>query len=131
MINASAAPVRLEISDTALEPGTNPGEFVVRYVEDGNTTYYRVRLSLHGEHLPFVESVTYHLHHTFPNPERRVQRSFANQNCELAIWTWGLFEVHAVVTDKKGGTLRLSRELSYDRDFERKGVRFVQQARAD
>ncbi len=79
---------------------------------------YRVFLYVEGSDLPYVKSVTYHLHETFRNNVRKVQRTPSNPNCQLVIWTWGLFEMRVVVEDKFGQTKSYNHLLTYDRDFE-------------
>ncbi len=86
---------------------------------------YQVFLYLDGPDLPFVESVIYELHSTFPDPVRRVQRSVSNPRCKLPIWTWGVFEVKATIVDKSGRSHPRLHQLEYDGQFSREGVRFL------
>ena len=74
-------------------------------------------LYLRGCDLPYVRGVTYRLHPTFPQPERFVARTPANPNCSLELWTWGVFEVEAIVDTKDGEQLSLTRSMSYDREL--------------
>jgi transcription initiation factor IIF auxiliary subunit len=87
---------------------------------------YRVSLSLEGADLPYVREVVYHLHPTFPQPRRSVRRSSANSNCELILWTWGIFAVRVHVKLKNGEELWLRQQLTYDRQLNRKDIRLVE-----
>ncbi len=100
----------------ALRDPDQPEVGKVRYQErEGGTRLYRVFLYLEGNGLPFVESVTYRLHPTFPHPELAVARSPANPRCKLEIWTWGTFQATAVIRDKRGGTAEVAAWLGWDR----------------
>lgn len=87
----------------------------VLYRELEGRRLYRVFLFLEGEGLPFVESVTYRLHPTFPRPEEQVTRSPANPRCKLEIWTWGTFQTVALIRDKRGGVAEVATWLGWDR----------------
>jgi pYEATS domain-containing protein involved in immunity len=89
------------------------GKVLYREVEERRL--YRVFLFLEGEGLPFVESVVYRLHPTFPHPEETVTRSPANPRCKLEIWTWGVFQATALIRDKRGGAAEVSTWLGWDR----------------
>jgi len=41
------------------------------------------------------------------------------------MWTWGLFQVQAIVTDREGNMFTLSHELQYDKEFKAPDVKFV------
>jgi transcription initiation factor IIF auxiliary subunit len=79
-----------------------------------------------GPDLDYVKSVTYHLHPTFANPEFKVDRTVSNSNCELTIWTWGIFTVHVEVEDKRGGTYTIDHYLTYNRLLDETGITFQQ-----
>jgi hypothetical protein len=102
----------LKVRDSLFEPGA-PERKVHLDSEGSQLVRYRVWLYLEGRDLPYVEQVTYHLHDTFEDPIRLVPRTASNPNCALAIWTWGIFEVWAVVKDKSGNTFELRHKLSY------------------
>jgi len=57
--------------------------------------------------------------------EGRVARTPSNPNCKLVLWTWGVFDLEAVVTDKNGRAHRLIHPLGYDDDVAMKGAAFV------
>ena len=78
---------------------------------------YRVFLYLDGPGLPYVNAVTYVLHPTFKEPTRQVFRTPANPRCKLEMWTWGLFRVQAIVTDRQGNMFTLSHDLQYNSQF--------------
>lgn len=65
----------------------------------------------------------YKLHPTFKQPERTVRRTLNNPNCKLKIWTWGLFLVKVTVTTKDRFKHRFSHTLTYDREFDNKGIK--------
>jgi transcription initiation factor IIF auxiliary subunit len=112
----------LRVRDTVVqEEGT---VLVDRTLQD--RPRYRVSLYLEGADLPYVREVVYHLHHTFPQPRRTVRRSSANPNCELIIWTWGVFEIRVQVKMKNGDELWLRQRLTYDRQLSRKDIRLVE-----
>ena len=117
----SASVLDLEVVDTVLEPPADgKGSPVVRVRMAGATRLYRVRIYLEGNDVPFVRSVTYHLHHSFPDPRRTVGRSSANPSCELVIWTWGIFDVRAELRDKDGRSYEVVHPLQYGEELTRK-----------
>ncbi len=101
----------LQIKDTVFEPGSQ--QKIVYYWPESNTTLYKVWILLDGIDLPYVDSVTYRLHSTFSDPNRRVKRTVANQNCQLIIWTWGLFRIRARVVDKTGRIHEFVHDMRY------------------
>lgn len=109
-----AGALRLEVHDSLFEPGRR-----TRTIESekGAKTLYRVWLYLDGADLPYVEAVTYRLHSTFPERNKRVARTPANPHCVMPIWTWGLFVVVATIEDKSGATHVLRHPLRWDRDL--------------
>jgi len=114
----------LQIKDTVFEPGSTPDKKIVYYRSEGKTTLYKVWILLEGVDLPYVASVTYRLHSTFPDPNRTVRRTVANPNCQLIIWTWGLFKIRALVEDKNGRIHELVRNMKYDQELALPGVKF-------
>ena len=88
--NFDYSSIDLVIKSTAVDPQSGK-EKNVYYYKRGNTTFYKVWIYLEGNDLPYVDYVTYFLHPTFPDPERRIDRTSANQNCTLITWTWGTF----------------------------------------
>jgi transcription initiation factor IIF auxiliary subunit len=109
----------IEVRDTVLDPNLPPSAVrKIHFRKEGEDTYYyKVWLYLAGRDLPYVESVTYTLDETFPNPNRTVRRTPSNPNCQLVIWTWGLFTVKATIVDKKGFSYEVMHELSYDKEL--------------
>ena len=117
-----SSPLPVEIKDSLIDPDSN--DRTARWRNPPNAKpSYRVFLYLDGPGLAFVSSVTYLLHPTFPDPKRQVFRTTSNPRCKLEIWTWGLFDLVAVVATKEGNTFSLTHELQYDKEF--KDVKFV------
>jgi hypothetical protein len=90
--------------------------------------YYRVFLYLDGNGLPYINAVTYVLHPSFDNPTRQVVRTANNPHCKLELWTWGVFQVQAIVTDQQGTMLTLSHNLQYNKEVP--FVKFVEAPQA-
>ena len=112
----NATQLNLEVRDSVFSPNLSredPENRVNVHKEGQDTYYYKVWLYLEGYDLPYVESVTYELDPTFPEPRQTVRRTASNPNCQLSFWTWGLFTVIATITDKKGFEYRVSHELGY------------------
>jgi hypothetical protein len=65
-----------------------------------------------AESLDEIESVQYHLHHTFKDPVRVVKDRASN--FKLRSSGWGEFTVYAEVTKKSGEKLRLERWLVFE-----------------
>lgn len=108
----------IEIHDSAFDPDLPRSGQKIRYRKEGQkAAHYRVFLYADGRDLPYVSSVTYHLHKTFPNPTRVVRRTPSNPRCTLKLWTWGLFDVRAVIKDKQGDEYEVFHRLSYDREI--------------
>jgi transcription initiation factor IIF auxiliary subunit len=108
----------VQVKDTVFDPNLPPSTKIkVQVRKEDSTTYYKVWLYLEGEDVPWVESVTYILHETFRNPERTVRLTPSNPNCQLVIWTWGVFTVKAKILDKRGQTFEILYRLTYDRQL--------------
>jgi hypothetical protein len=129
-------PLNIEVRDSVFDPneyGLAPFKFKspsgetrkVRVRRGESKPVYKVWLYLVGNDVPYVESVTYTLHHTFDEPVRTVRRSLSNPQCQLVIWTWGVFEVRAVVRDKRGGHYELSHHLTYGKQLSMPNVESV------
>src|SRR6266852_4678341 len=106
----------IEVKDSVLDPDSTERIAPVRNPKD-QRPLYRVFLYLDGPGLPYVNAVTYILHPTFKEPTRQVIRAPANPRCKLEMWTWGLFRVQAVITDRQGGMVTLSHDLQYSKEF--------------
>ena len=104
----------VQIKDTVFDPDPTGSVKKVMIKEKGGITYYKVFLYLEGEDVSLVESVTYILHRTFSNPIRTVRRTPSNPNCQLVVWTWGVFTVRVKIIDKRGLTFQLSHPLTYE-----------------
>jgi transcription initiation factor IIF auxiliary subunit len=119
--------LKIEVKDSVFNPNLpkeDPTNLVnVREEADG-TYYYKVWLFLEGYDLPYVESVTYKLDESFPEPNQTVRRTPSNPNCQLAFWTWGLFTIEATVTDKKGFNYQVSHELVYDKELPAENTKY-------
>ena len=117
----------LKIVDTVLEPAVDGrGAPVVRVGMVDGARFYRVRVFLEGNDLPFVRSVTYHLHESFPEPHRTVERSSANPSCEIVIWTWGIFDIRAEIRDRDGRVYEVVQPMQYGDELRRVKVKVVQ-----
>ena len=101
----------LEVKDSIFDPDS-PDRTAKWRNPDQEKPLYRVFLYLEGLRLPYVDSVTYVLHPTFQEPTRQIFRSASNPRCKLELWTWGLFRVQAIVTDRDGNVFNLTHELS-------------------
>lgn len=115
----NANELNIEVKDTVLDPNlpADPLREIHFRKEGEDTYYYKVWLYLDGRDLPYVDSVTYTLDQTFPNPNRTVRRTPSNPNCQLVIVTWGLFTVTATIVDKKGFRYEVTHQLNYDREL--------------
>ena len=107
----------VRVADSVFPPRRSGQKIHVRKHDD--KVLYKVWLYLEGNDLPFVQYVTYHLHPTFANPDRTVRRTAANPDCQLIIWTWGLFNVRAKIVDKNGNFVSLDHMLQYDQQIRR------------
>jgi len=115
----------IQVKDTAIDAAmSKPGHEVIRFREIEGREQYQVQIFLAGQRVPFVEQVTYVLHPSFTPPIQEVRRTPSNPNCALVIWTWGIFEVRAVVQEKSGEKTELVHTLAYDKEFRRTTVRF-------
>lgn len=110
---AVARGLNVRIVDSLFDPD-RPSEKVAQVRERSSSRpLYRVFLYLDGPDLPFVRQVTYKLHETFSPDTRTVVRDISNPRCKFDIWTWGVFEVRAIVEDKQGRTFSKSRPMEY------------------
>ena len=114
----------VEIRDTVFDPDTSDKQVHVRQAKGGKP-HYKVWLYIDGEDLPYVKKMTYILHPTFLDRERKVKRSMTNPNCQLVIWTWGIFAVRALLEDKRGEIYELDHMLEYDKQLEEEGVSYA------
>lgn len=125
-------PLNIEVRDSVFDlsiygldpfsPITSDTPKIVYVRSKGSKPTYKVWLYLFGNDVPYVESVTYTLHATFSEPVRTIRRTLANPNCQLVIWTWGLFEVKAAIRDKTGGLQEIRHNLTYGRQLELPGI---------
>ncbi len=107
----------LEVKDSVLDPDSIDSKIRYQPLVQSERALYQVFIYLDGPALPFVESVTYILHETFPDRIRTVRRTPSNPRCKLEVRTWGTFEVIAEVLEKKGTSFRLIHPLTYDREI--------------
>lgn len=108
----------IRVRDSLLDPNGESAGPEMRE-QPGGTPLYKVHLFLEGRDLLFVRGATWHLHETFPEPVRTVQRTPSNPNCRLTIWTWGIFEIRVVVEDKGGRRYEFRHALTYGAEIER------------
>ncbi len=102
----------IEIRDSVIEEENNKAVIYVRN-PGSDKPLYKLSIHLHGNDLPYIDSVKYELHPTFKNRFKVVKRTLNNPNCTLVIWTWGIFKVNAVVTTKDGSKFNISHQLTY------------------
>jgi hypothetical protein len=105
----------IRVVDTAVDPSSD--QKIISYRKGDKFPLYRVWIYLEGRDLPFVKRVTYQLHPTFNPREITVDRSAANPKCQIEIWSWGVFEIKAIVELKTEDLLELTHQLSYPREF--------------
>jgi transcription initiation factor IIF auxiliary subunit len=115
----------ITVRDTVFDPKCD--DRVVYFREIEGRKLYKVWIYLEGAELPYINSATYVLHPTFPQPVRRVPRSVSNPNCELVIWTWGVFGLNVTVEDKVGRTYQLQHYMSYDQQLQKPGFRLTRE----
>lgn len=108
--------VKSSVFDPNLPPD-HPGRKVYVMQSQDSRPLYKVWIYLQGKDLPYVQRVTYRLHETFEDPVRVVERSPSNPNCELVIWTWGLFEVGVAIEDKSERIYETVHRLGYDEEL--------------
>lgn len=121
----------IEVRDSVFSPlsPAGPAEArVIRFRKGDKHPLYKVWIYLDGVRVPFVDRVTYALHSSFRDPLRTVARSPSNPNCALELWTWGIFDVGVTIWEKSGERSELVHRLTYDRDFDRSDVRFVEES---
>ena len=119
--------LNIEVRDSVFDPNvprTSESKVHVRKSNDG-VLKYKIWVYLDGNDLPYIESVTYTLHKTFRNPNRTVNRTLVNPNCQLVFWTWGLFTIKATILDKKGFSYEVTYKLSYDKELPADSSRYV------
>lgn len=121
--------LRIEVRDSLIDPDlpsrTSPTAHWFK--GENGKTLYKVWIYLVGDDLPYVENVVYKLHPTFANRVRKVQRTPSNPNCQLVIWTWGIFEVGVEINDKSGNVYGVSHNLTYARQIEQGSIEFVEE----
>lgn len=110
--------LRVEVKDSVINPSSTVKTVHWRASHDG-TPFYKVYIYLAGEALPYVQTVTYKLHPSFPDPVQQVSRTLANQNCLLVIWTWGIFDVTATIEDRWGNVYEVTHPLGYNGEIEK------------
>lgn len=111
----------IAIKDTLFDPIMDTN--TVSYYKDSEGKFrYKVWLYVDGPKLFYVDYVIYKLHSSFINPERKVFRDLSNTRCALQIWTWGTFNVQAIVYLKTGDIITLNHYLNYDNQLKAKGA---------
>ena len=119
-------PLNIEVRDSIFDPNLRPEDPRRVYVREQNgQSLYKVWVYLSGYDLPYVKSTTYILHSTFSDPVRRVRRTLANPNCQLVLWTWGLFEIRVKVEDKANRLYELVHMLNYDKELSKPGIEYI------
>ncbi len=117
--------LNIEVRDSVFDPNelnlASTAQKTVYVSVKDDKTLYKVWLYLQGNDLPYLQSATYELHPTFAQPRQSVERSIANPNCQLIVWTWGLFDVKATIIDKTGNVYEIVHSLSYNKQLEEEG----------
>ncbi|MBM3819301.1 MAG: hypothetical protein FJW14_09850 [Acidimicrobiia bacterium] len=110
---AVARGLNIRVVDSLFDPDRPSDKVAQVRQRTSSRPLYRVFLYLEGPDLPFVQQVTYKLHETFSPDSVTVVRDISNPRCKFEIWTWGVFEVRAVIEDRQGRTFSTSRYLEY------------------
>jgi transcription initiation factor IIF auxiliary subunit len=119
-------PIAVQVKDSIFDPDSDDRTVRVKQ-QAGRRPLYRVFLYLDGPDLPFVDSATYALHSSFPDPVRTVTRGLANPRCKLEIWTWGTFRVNVTIFDRNSHSYPLYHDLHYDDEFSEANVKFLRE----
>jgi transcription initiation factor IIF auxiliary subunit len=114
----------IKVKDSLIDPQATTSRSA-QYKDRDKRPLYRVWLYLEGTDLPYVQSVMYKLHPTFPNPLLTIERTVSNPMCKTAIWTWGIFTVEATILTKTGETIAVSHRLTYGSEIEQKDIRLM------
>ncbi len=125
---------QLDVYDSLFDPYKEYGKGAKRKAwyrklkgKDGKEIIlYKVWLYLDGPDLPFVKSVTYKLHPTFPNPVKNVMCSPENPKAAIHIWTWGVFTVEVTIEDIRGRIMKTSHYLTYDSALRDENIEWIQ-----
>ncbi len=128
MRNSIGQAFDLTLQDSLFDPdapGSSADERPAFASRKADTVLYRVFIYLEGRHVSMVENVVYQLHPTVSPSEARVVRTPRNPRCKMDLQLWGTFEISAVVTMRTGDVLRLSHQLTFDRDIQKAGTKFV------
>lgn len=112
------------MKDSVFDPETSE-KTVFYYKGRDNKSRYKVWIYLEGVYLFYVDYVTYVLHPTFEKPIRKVQRTYSNANCNLIIWTWGVFEVDIKIKLKTGEIVSLTHRLSFDKQLQDSNIKYI------
>jgi hypothetical protein len=117
----------IEVKNTVFDPNLSQSdpERKVHVHREGDTYYYKVWIYLEGNDLPYVDYVTYTLDETFSDRNRIVTRTPSNPNCQLVIWTWGLFTVTTTITDKRGYVYEVAHQLTYDKELPKESDKYT------
>ena len=86
----------------------------IAYKERRDRKLFQVYIYLSGRSLGRVRKISYVLHSSFKNNIITVERTRKNPKASLSIWTWGLFELKAIVETIDGETIHLTHYLDYD-----------------
>ena len=86
------------------------------YSQKAGRAYYELQVYLDADNETFLDKVSkvvYHLHPTFPNPDREIQTR--ENNFRLTTYAWGQFDLSADVyfRHSEEKPLRLSRYLNF------------------
>ena len=85
-----------------------------RKLRDGGKSHYRVKIRLAGDaaDLAMVKEVRYKLHDSFKKPTH-VSDNSAN-DFRITIWTWGYFDIEAVIVDVNGDKHAIEGRVKFD-----------------
>ena len=116
--------LNVSVVDTVFDPVRRDTAGKIYYREKDGLTYYHVWIFVDGPDMPFIESVTYQLHPSFGTTIHRVERTLSNPQCQLMIWTWGLFKLGVEMQDKKGVIYEIKHQMTYGRLLTKDAVYF-------
>lgn len=121
--------IDIKVRDSIFEVGSieskDQRKAYKKNISSGNKPLYKVWIYLEGDDLPFVKRVKYVLHSTFRDPIHIIERTTINQNCAMAFWTWGIFEVKVELEDIRGRVMMIRHKLQYYRQLKNKNVLWI------
>src|SRR5687767_3054571 len=112
------------IRDSLFSPYSGGNEAYYYKQPDGKFMY-KVWIYLDGKDTFQVDSVIYRLHPTFREPVKKINRTPANPNCSLAIWTWGIFDLEVQILLKSGEKILVRHPMTYGHQIAKGNIKFI------